>query len=435
MRLFGRKTKTAVAQIALKNASFIYGLGGARWLERRFDLLATEGYENNPIVYACVTKLAKSAASVDLQLYKKGKGGRLTKVDAHPILDLLTRPNAMQGGKKFIETLITQYLVGGNGYILASALDRKTGQPGELWLLPPQEMSVNGTKRSMIPASYERRIGNEQNIIYPVNPITGHSAVLHLKTVNLLNPMLGLPPLVAAVYGVDVFNSGMAWNKALLDNSASPSGALMVKAADGKNAELSDDQYSRIKAQLDEKMSGARNAGKPLLLEGGLEWVSMSFNPKDMDHRENMLTMARFIAGVYGTPPQLVNIPGESTYSNYSEAKLAYWSDTVLTLLGSILEDLGNWLTPLYGDDLFLWYDEEMLPALEPRRKEKGDRINAAGYMTINEKREAMGLEALPDGGDTVLVQSTLVPLELAGAMTLPEPGSPADNGGNDVAV
>ena len=82
--------------------------------------------------------------------------------------------------------------------------------------------------------------------------------------------------------------------------------------------------------------------------------------------------------------------------------------------------------TPHYGDGLYLWYDEEMIPALEPLRKAKSDRVNAATYMKINEKRQAMGLDDA-DGGDVILVPSTNVPLELAGEVSLPEPGSPAD--------
>jgi len=38
---------------------------------------------------------------------------------------------------------------------------------------------------------------------------------------------------------------------------------------------------------------------------------------------------------------------------------LAFWTDTVIPRLAFILEGFNRWLTPLYGDDLYLWYDEE----------------------------------------------------------------------------
>ena len=427
MRLFRRKA--IQDRFEVKHAAFLYGIGAARWLERRFDVLATEGYEQNPVVYACVSKLAKAVSSVDIHLYRKS-GGRLTKVEEHDVLDLLSRPNPLSGGRKLVETLATNYLVGGNTYLLGTGIDpkaRRSAAPSELWVLPTQAVTVKPGRTLLFPDAFEYREQTGGMTRYPVDAVSGRSAVLHLKTVNPLNPLLGLPPLVAAAYGVDVFNSGQAWNKALLDNSARPPGALMVKGESGQSASLSDEQYNRLKTSFEQEYSGSRNAGRPLLLEGGLEWKQFGLSPVDMDHKENMLTNARFIAGVYGVPPMLVNIPGESTYSNFSEAKLAFWSDTVLPLLGTLLEDLGNWLTPLYGDDLFLWYDEEMIPALEPLRKEKSTRINASEFMTVNEKRRAMGLDDY-EGGDVLLVASSDVPLELAGAMpALPEPDSEED--------
>jgi HK97 family phage portal protein len=325
--------------------------------------------------------------------------------------------------------MATSKLIGGNAYIQGVGIDpngRRGTPPRELWLLPTQSMSVQTQNRSFLPLSYDYKPGNDQAIRFPVNQLTGMSEVAHLKTVNPLNPAIGLPPLVAAAFGVDTFNAGQAWNKALLDNECRPSGALEFVDGDGKPLALSEEQRGNVKRMLDDRFSGSSNAGRPIVLDGGMKWVPISMSPKDMDHRETMLTVARFIAGVFHTPPQLVNIPGESTYSNYAEAKVAYYSDTVLPFLESDLEDLNNWLPPLYGDDLFIWYDEDALAALEPRRKEKADRINAAMYMTVNEKRKAMGMDSV-EGGDTILIPSTSIPLELAGAVSLSEPGSPSN--------
>ena len=142
---------------------------------------------------------------------------------------------------------------------------------------------------------------------------------------------------------------------------------------------------------IDQQFSGPSNAGRPMLLEGGLEWQEMSLNPKDMDFLEGKHSAARDIALAFGVPPQLIGIPGDSTYANWEQAMLGFWTDTALPLLVLILEGFNRWLVPLYGEDLYLWYDEEMIPALEPRRNEKAARVNAAEYMTINEKRRAMG--------------------------------------------
>ncbi len=246
---------------------------------------------------------------------------------------------------------------------------------------------------------------------------------------NPLDEWHGLPPLAAAAHGVDVFNAGQEWNKSLLQNEARPSGALQMRQGkDGFAPALSDEQYARLRDEVDLSYSGSSAAGRPLLLDGALEWVPMSMTARDMDHRETMLTNARFIAACYGTPPMLVNIPGESTFANYEEAKLAYWADTVLPFLGTLLEDLNRWLPALYGEKVFLWFDEEELPALEPLRAIKSKRINASEYLTINEKRAAMGHEAHPDPkADDILVTRADVPLAKAGEDEPEEPTQSTD--------
>lgn len=430
---FGGKTKVAAAQLAVKYSGVLVGMGAARWLSRSYRTLAIEGFETNPVVFACVTKLARAIASVDLQLYDYTRQGKLRRIDRHEILDLLNDPNPMWSGRQFREKLATQYLIGGNAYLAANKGD--SSPPSELWLLPPQAVTVDAASGRMMPAAYKYQPGQSNAVIYPVNQVTGRSALLHLRTVNPLDEWYGLPPLAAAAHGVDVFNAGQEWNKALLQNEGRPSGVLKVLPdTNGGTGTLSDEQFSRVKGMIDEQFVGSGNAGRPMLLEGGMDWQQLSLDSKDMDHRETMLTNARFIAACYGTPPMLINIPGESTYSNFGQAELAYWGGTVLPTLGILLEDINRWLPRLFGEKVFLWFDEEQIPALEPRRAEKSKRINEADYLTPDEKREAMGYEAYvprdKPGADSLFIDVRKVPIELAGTVVAPaedDPKKPAE--------
>ena len=100
------------------------------------------------------------------------------------------------------------------------------------------------------------------------------------------------------------------------DNSARPSGALVYTSGGA----LTPDQFERLKRELADNFSGARNAGRPLLLEGGLDWRAMSLSPRDLDFLESKHAAAREIALALGVPPMLLAIPGDNTYSNYQEA-------------------------------------------------------------------------------------------------------------------
>ena len=424
------RTKQATAPEGRKSASYFFsvGLGKAGLTGAGYDRLAIEGYNQCIVAFACINRVAASVASVDLQLYKRGKGGKLSKVEDSDLLDLIENPNPAQSGREFMRALSSYQQLCGNAYVYGNGIDpkRTNGKPPrELQLLNPGKVKVE-PGASLFPKQYEYRPNQNTTTTFPVDQLTGRSAVLHLKSFNPLNAWYGMSPLEAAALGVDIHNSGQQWNKRLIENGARPSGALVVQGSDGKPAMLSDDQYGRLKEMIDNQFSGASNAGRPMLLEGGLDWKEMSLNPKDMEFLEGKHSAARDIALAFGVPPMLLGIPGDNTYSNMGEAKLGLWTDTVLPHLATTLDAFNRWLTPLYGEDMYLWYDEEMIPALEPLRKAKAERINAAGYMTINEKRRAMGLDDI-EGGDTLLVPTTLIPLELAGEVSLPEPGSPAD--------
>jgi HK97 family phage portal protein len=433
VRLLRRKD---AAPPATKAASFFFSLAARKGglTGAAFDQLAAEGYAESVVAFACINRIAWAVASVEPQLYRK-TGRNLTRIDEHPLLDLMGRPNPAQSGKEFMAWLAAFHQLSGNAYVFGNGMDgtrtrpRRKGEAavGELQLLSPGKVQVVKGE-GFFPSAYEYRPDASKLVTYPVDQITGRSAVLQVKSFHPLNPWYGLSPLEPGALGVDIHTGGQRWNKGLLDNGARPSGALQVKDGDGKPATLTDDQYARLKEMIDQQFGGTRNAGRPLLLEGGLEWQEMSLNPKDMDFLNGKHSAARDVALAFGVPPQLLGIPGDNAFSSYEQAKLAFWTDTAIPALTLYLEAFNRWLVPRYGDDLYLWYDEEMVPALEPLRKEKATRINAAEYMTINEKRRAMGLGDI-ENGDTLLVASSDVPLDLVGGVPLSEPGSPADPG------
>lgn len=422
-----------------KSAAYLLsgGLSNGSLSGAAYTKISTEGYAQCVIAFDAINRVAASVASVETQLYKKNrKTGKLDKIEVHDLLDLIQNPNPAQSGREFMAHLVSYHRMAGNAYVYGNGIDasRNGRPPLELQLLQPGKVKVEPGS-GLFPLAYEYKPSASQTYRYQVDQITGRSAVLHLKTFHPLNAWGGLSPFDPAALGVDIHNDGQRWNKKLIENGARPSGALVVKAEGEKSGNLSDEQYLRVKEMIDREFTGTRNAGRPILLEGGLDWKEMSLNPKDMEFLEGKHSAARDIALAFGVPPQLLGIPGDNTYSNYAEAKLAFWTDTVLPLLGMILDGFNRWLVPLYGEDLFLWYDEETIPALEPLRKQKADRIENSGCLTLNEKRRALGYDDYKPGdspADQLFIESTKIPLELAGAVDLPEPGSPADEDGGD---
>ena len=359
--------------------------GRARWTPRDYAALAREGYLTNAIVHRAVRLIAENAASCGFLLYEGAQ-----ERDAHPLSQLLSRPNARQDGASFFEALYAHMLLAGNAYVEAVALD---GEVRELYALRPDRMKV-APGHDGWPEAYEYSVAGRSvrfdQLASNVPPI------LHLTFFHPLDDHYGLAPVEAAAVAVDTHNASSAWNKALLDNAARPSGALVYSGPEG--AVLSDSQFDRLKRELTETYQGAVNAGRPLLLEGGLDWKAMSLTPKDMDFLEAKNAAAREIALAFGVPPMLLGIPGDNTYANFQEANRVFWRQTILPLVSRVGASLAHWLSPQFGEALRIVVDTDRIDALAADRAALWDRVASAPFLTLNEKREATGYAPVTDG-------------------------------------
>ena len=353
---------------------------GARWSGRSYAGLAREGFMRNPVAHRATRMIAEACASVPWLVFD---GGR--EQERHAVLDLLHRPDPNGAGCGFFETLYGHLVLSGNGWINpVSAGGRIAG----LQLLRPDRMRVlEGTDGW--PVAYEHQAGGRRQR-FAAQPEEG-PGLLHLKLFHPLDDHLGFAPLEAALMALDLHNAAMSWNKALLDNSARPSGALVYQPKDGGN--LTPEQYQRLKAELEDGYQGARRAGRPMLLEGGLDWKAMGLTPRDMDFIEARNGAARDIALALGVPPMLLGIPGDLTYANYQEANRAFCRLTVLPLVGRTAQALTAWLQPVYGAGLKIDYDADRLPGLSAERDALWARVGAADFLTDEEKREAVGYQ------------------------------------------
>ena len=277
----------------------------------------------------------------------------------------------------------------GNAYVEAATLD---GALREFYALRPDRMSVV-PGRTGWPAGYVYRAGADETR-YDLRG-EGLEPILHLRLFNPFDDYYGLAPLAAAQLALDTHNAASFWNKALLDNSARPSGALVYARPDG--AHLTDEQFTRLKEELEENFSGALNAGRPLLLEGGLDWKALSLSPKDMDFSQTRDGAAREIALAFGVPPLLLGLPGDNTYSNFQEANRAFWRQSVIPLVGRLQKSFAAWLTPAYGP-LRLAANLDSIDALAEERALEWRRIDAAGFLTLDEQRAAAGYGPAPEG-------------------------------------
>jgi HK97 family phage portal protein len=333
--------------------------------------------------------LANPVASRAVRMISEGAGGAplVSNPAGHPALGLLSSAGFGASGPGLIETLAAQLLLHGNAYLEAAT--GPDGLPAALFALRPERVTVEADAQGW-PTGYLYRAG-DMVTRYPAETVGDRAGLLHIRGFHPLDDHYGLGCLGAASGAVAAHNAAAKWNRALLDNAARPSGALMYQPGDGST--LTAEQFERLKAEMEAGFAGAANAGRPMLLEGGLSWQSLSLTPAEMDFARVRDTAAREIALAFGVPPLLLGLPGDSTYANYKEANVALWRLTLLPLTGRILgavsAHLRNW-----WPGLEISVDRDAVPALSEDRERLWSQVSGATFITDMEKRALLGLEA-----------------------------------------
>ncbi|MAQ83522.1 MAG: phage portal protein [Maritimibacter sp.] len=360
--------------------------GRVAWSPRDTATLTRTGFAANPVGFRAVRMIAEAAAALPLVLQDNGQ-----RFEVHPLLELVGRPNPAQGRAELLEALYSQLLLSGNAYV--EAVGGAAGLPLELHVLRSDRMSVvPGTDGW--PVAFEYAVGARK---HRFSVGEGVSPICHIRSFHPQDDHYGFSPMQAAAQAVDVHNAASRWSKALLDNAARPSGAIVYHGADGQGA-LAPDQYERLQHEMEAYHQGAANAGRPMLLEGGLDWKPMGFSPSDMEFQKTKEAAAREIALAFGVPPMLLGIPGDATYANYQEAHRAFYRLTVLPLVAKVTAALAHWLGGYAGEVLDLRPDPDQVPALAAERDQQWARVSGAAFLTDAEKRALLGLPPLADG-------------------------------------
>lgn len=385
---------------------------GGKTLQRspvRYDVLAREGYQANAIVYRCIRLVADGLKATPIMLMQGEKD--VTK--GHPLAAVLASPNPQQVWEELIDAVVGHLFLGGETFLEGVTIGRELR---EIYALRPDTMTIEPAEDGSVGAFVYESAGGQKR--FDITP-RRFSPILHLKHWHPTEHWRGLPPMAPAAGAGDEHNAAVGHAKALYQNSARPSGALVYAPKEGSDR-LTDDQFERLKFELTEEHSGPTNAGKPFVLDGGLTWEQMGFSPKDMESGEGRAAAAREIALALGVPPLLLGLPGDNTFSNYYEGKIALWEHTIWPLATLIAAKLTSWVRPLYPD-ITVAFDRERSPMAEAQKRDRWERLAKADFLTLDEKRAELGYPALPNKeGAVVLVSAGLS--TLADVIAPPEP-------------
>ena len=378
-RLRGDVTETKASAATRIEVEAVRGQD-AIWTPRRFDALIREGYEQAVWAYACVGWISRMARDTKWIVFVNDE-----EAETHPLLTLLERPNPQQSSTSFIEALVGFIETAGNSYIERVGLANRP--PVELWVKRPDRMRIIPDPQTLI-RGYEYEVGG-QKIRYESWQIR------HLKKWNPSDDWYGLSPLAAAARGIDTFNGGQAHNLALIQNGARPSGAWVT------NQRLTDQQFSRLREQLDDAAAMARR-GRPMLVEDGTTWQELGLSPRDLDFLAGQEDAARQIHAAFGVHPVITGL-SEGTFENQKQALRSLTITTVLPFIEYLTEELNAWLAPLYGPNVRLAYDRDAYSSLSEDQESLWTRAEIGyktGFITRNEARHLLGYEPVDDGDE-----------------------------------
>ena len=404
---FWKRTKQVTNSTAM-----ISGMGETLWTPKDYENYARETYMKNVVAFRCIDIIAKSVAQVPWKLFEKKADGQDVEILTHYINALLNRPNPEMSFPVFQYNVMSYLSMAGNSFIQRIGISDNTIR--ELWTLQPDRMKIKVDKNTGLKQGFIYCY-NGTEYFFPIDAITGKCEILHLKTFNPIDENWGMASTEPAAYEIDTANSSIKWNKKLTDNEARPGMLLMFEHG------LTDEQYNRLKSTMDKDREGAENAGKTLILEGARDVKPYGFSPKEMDWIQSNLELARRICNAWGVPGQMMGIPDTTTYSNYKEARSAFWEDTVIFFLEMLKNEYNYWLL---GNDtnLYLKYILNDVPAMQYKRDMQWARAQTSDFLTINEKRKMTENESIADG-DVLLISAAMIPLG-----TGTETGAAVDN-------
>lgn len=410
-------TRKSKAPVNIEKKSFIFGgnsfleyLSWGGWENLSF-YQAIKYYQQCAPLNSAINLISDNFSTIFPYIFDHNKEEYIKQ---HPLLDLLYYPNADSIGEEFFKQIIAYYLITGNVYIVA--IGNVLKPPKELYVISPAFVSLNPGKDG-----YTETITVNANTPYSETftrqSIKGRfryysqyddKEIWHIKTFNPLqsaNNLYGMSPLMPIWYEIEQYINASIHNLSLLNRGARPSGALSSENI------LTEDQFARLQEQIDRFYSGAHNAGRPMLFEGGVTFQEMSMSNKDMDFLELKKNVINSIYSALKIPLPIIS-PDHTTMNNMEISKLDLYDNAVLPLTNRIYKELSNFLIHRYPDlkKASIDYSEDEIPALEPRRNEELNKLKMLDVLTINELRARIGYEAIT-GGDDIYQPASILPI------------------------
>jgi HK97 family phage portal protein len=434
MAKFWANVKQAVDRLRMTDESVVafinpdnYYTSGTFEDVQDYENAVSQTYLQNAVVFSCIDKIASSVAEIPWEVAKKNGPDSWDVID-HPLSPVIGyAPNPIQSASEFFYALTAVLLIGGKVYIekVSPLTGPNRGMPKEFYIHRPDRIYPEYDKKTGALTKYTYHGSSGQRYEFLVDPITRQSNIREIKLFNPINSNMGSPAATSLYREIDTLNSATVWNKSLIENSAR-TGFTVIVHGDA----MTQVQVDNLERHL-RHMGHPANAGKSKVIpisgrtaEGKGKLVDIikdSLSPMELDFNETIWNLAKRVCMGMGVPPQILGIPGESKFANYAEARRVFWEETILRYARLTSAAFNRWIFGTNAD-VQIRYNIDDMPAFADKRAAIWERVSNASFMTINEKRQKVGLEPVGPEGDVILISAGMLPLNLVAGEGEEEP-------------
>lgn len=356
-------------------------------------------------LFGICLRRATAVSEVKWRLFKVDSSGKRTAIHDHPILKLLDFANEFQTGQEIIELHQLHSDLAGRAFWYLP--QNGFGIPGEIWLLPPDKVSIVPSRTDFI-KGYVLNLGTEKI------PFT-KDEIIWFPMPDPVNQYGGVGYAQAASIELDSEDYSGRWNRNFFYNSARADAVLEYED------ELTDEEFDRVAKLWQERHEGLSKAHKIAILDGGAKYKQIQTSQKDMDFsmlrkqtRENLLF-------TFGMPLSVMGITENVNRANAEAGDYLFARWIVKPALTRIRNKLNEQLVPMYkaGSKIEIDFDEVVPETVDQRRANAESGVKT-GYLTVNEARQQTGFDPIPNG-DQLLLPMNLFPTPIDSLNLPPE--------------
>jgi HK97 family phage portal protein len=340
-------------------------------------------------VFACVRVLAETLAVMPIKVYRKEPNGNKIEANNIAVTDMLqSSPNDEMSIFTYKETAMANLVLGGNTYAL-----KYKNKIGETVGLYPMQYDTVSVERHESTKELVYKVKDGRN-----TKVYAKTDIFHIPGLSL-NGVTGLTPIEYHATATELGLMQELFGTKFYRNGAHSTGILRHP---GKLVGRSADEFRK---QFAERQQGLANAGKPILLEEGMEFQQLTIKPTDSQYLESRRFQVEDIARIYRVPLHLLQNLDRATNNNIEHQSLEFIMYTMLPWVKR-WEDAINMqlLTPQQRRS---GYFVEFLMASLMRGDQKSRYEAYAtgrnwGWLSANDVRKLENMNSI-DGGDEYL--------------------------------